>query len=76
MHKHEYVATILMDLSKAFDGLLHNLLPAKLQAYGVSPDAVKLIDTYLSDRSQQIRMGSEKTPQRGSPGLHTRSLTV
>ena len=31
---------------------------AKLQAYGVSPNAVKLIDSYLSDRSQQIRMGS------------------
>ena len=28
------------------------------QAYGVSPDAVKLIESYLSDRNQQIRMGS------------------
>ena len=47
-----------MDLSKAFDCLHHNLLLAKLQAYRVSSDAVKLIDSYLSDRSQQIRMGS------------------
>ena len=47
-----------MDLSKAFDCLPHNLLLAKLQAYGVSQDAVKLIESYLSDRSQQIRMGS------------------
>ena len=30
---------------------------AKLQAYEVSSDAVKLIDSYLSDRGQQIRMG-------------------
>ena len=31
---------------------------AKLPAYGLSSDAVKLIDSYLSDMSQQIRMGS------------------
>ena len=47
-----------MDLSKAYDCFLQNLLLAKLQAYGVSSDAVKLIDSYLSDRSQQIRIGS------------------
>ena len=47
-----------MELSKAFDCLPHNLLLAKLQTYGVSEDAVKLIESYLSDRSQQIRMGS------------------
>ena len=58
LDKHEYVAAILMDLSKSFDCLPHNLLLAKLQAYGVSQDAVKLIESYLSDRSQQIRMGS------------------
>ena len=58
LDKHEYLAAILMDLSKAFDCLPHNLLLAKLQAYEVSSDAVKLIDTYLSDRSQQFRMGS------------------
>ena len=58
LDKHEYVAEILMDLSKAFDCLPLNLFLVKLQAYGVSPDAVTLIDSYLSDRRQQIRMGS------------------
>ena len=55
---HEYVAAILMDLSKAFDCLPDDVLLAKLQAYGVSPDAFALTDGYFSDRSQQIRMGS------------------
>ena len=54
----ECVAAILMDLSKAFDCLPHGLLIAKLKAYGLSERAVKLLDSYLSDRSQQIRLGA------------------
>ena len=54
----EYVAAILMDLSKAFDCLLHGLLIAKLRAYGLSEGAIKLLDSYLSDMSQQIRLGA------------------
>ena len=44
-------------LSKAFDCLPHELLVAKLRAYGLSEEAGKLLDSYLSDRSQQIRLG-------------------
>ena len=47
-----------MDLSKAFDCLPHGLLIAKLKAYGLSEEAVKLLDSYLEDRSQQIRLGT------------------
>ena len=46
-----------MDLSKAFDCLHYGLLIAKLMAYGLSEEAVKLLDSYLSDRSQQIKLG-------------------
>ena len=46
-----------MDLSKAFDCLPHGLLIAKLKAYGLSEEAVKLLDSYLNDRSQQIKLG-------------------
>ena len=38
-----FVAAILMDLSKAFDCLPHKLLINKLDAYGVSESALKLI---------------------------------
>ena len=54
----ECVAAILMDLSKAFDCLPIGLLIAKLKAYGLSEGAVKLLDSYLSDRSQQIKLGA------------------
>ena len=39
-----------MDLSKAFDTINHELLIAKLNAYGFSKDALKLIFSYMSDR--------------------------
>ena len=38
------------DLSKAFDCLLHDLLIAKLNAYGFDYNALCLIHNYLSDR--------------------------
>lgn len=37
-----------MDLSKAFDFLLHDLITAKLQAYGVSPETVQSLNSYLT----------------------------
>ena len=48
----ECIAAILMDLSKAFDCLPHGLLIAKLKAYGLSEERVKLLDSYLNDKSQ------------------------
>ena len=46
-----------MDLSKAFDCLPHNLLKAKLKAYGLSTKAVDLLDSYLSNRQQRVKLG-------------------
>ena len=54
---YEYAAAILMDLSKAFECLFHRLLLEKLKAYGLSAEAVKLLESYLSDRKQQVRIG-------------------
>ena len=51
------VGTILMDLSKAFDCLPHDLLLAKLEAYGLESNALKLIMSYLSGRKQCVKNG-------------------
>ena len=47
------VGEILMDLSKAFDTLNHDLLIAKLHAYGFSKQALFFIISYLSNRWQR-----------------------
>ena len=49
-----YAGAILMDLSKAFDCLPHDLLCEKLVAYGLDQNSVKLIQNYLSSRKQYV----------------------
>ena len=49
---------LLTDLSKAFDCLDHELLMAKLNAYGFSLPALRLIKDYLSNRRQRTRIGN------------------
>ena len=41
---------LLTDLLKAFDFFPHNLLLAKLNAYGFSLPALRLVQSYLSNR--------------------------
>ena len=45
-------------MSKAFDCLWHDLLVAKLQAYGFDHQSLKLIDSYLNDRFQRVRINA------------------
>ena len=49
---------ILMDLSKAFDTINHELLIAKLSAYGFSDSALQIVFSYLSDRRQRTKVNS------------------
>ena len=50
---------LLTDLSKAFDRLIHDLLIAKLSAYGFDYNSLKLIYSYLTNRLQRIRINSK-----------------
>lgn len=52
---------VFNDLSKAFDVIDHNLLLAKLRAYGLSDISLKLIRSYLSDRKQFVKIGNCKS---------------
>ena len=52
------VGAVLIDLSKAFDCLPHDLLLAKLSAYGLGQSSIKLMHSYLSNRKHRVRIGS------------------
>ena len=58
LDNNQYVAAILMDLSKAFDCLPHNLLLLKLENYGVSENSLKLLQSYFTGRKQCVKIGS------------------
>ena len=47
-----------MDLSKAFDTINHELLIAKLHAYGFTKESLIIIFSYLFDRWQHVKIDS------------------
>jgi len=58
LDKKGYAGAVLMDLSKAFDTINHELLIAKLKAYGFSNAALTFISSYLSDRWQHTKINN------------------
>ena len=58
LDKNLFTGAVLMDLSKAFDFIPHNLLISKLHAYGLSFDTVTFLNSYLKDRKQNIRINN------------------
>ena len=50
---------LMTELSKAFDCLSHELLIAKLHAYGFNNSSLKLIHSYLNNRYQRVRINSK-----------------
>ena len=50
---------LFTNLSKAFDCLSHELLIAKLDAYGFDKNALKLVNSYLSNRKQRVKINNK-----------------
>ena len=64
LDEQKVAGAVLTDLSKAFDCLPHDLLVAKLYAYGFEKSACNFILDYLSDRTQRTKIDGEYSSYR------------
>ena len=77
----KFAGSLLTDLSKAFDCLSHDILIAKLAAYGFDISALKFIYDYLTMRKQRTKENGAYSIMEGikirSPArLDSRSIII
>ena len=53
------LGALLTDLSKAFDCILHDLLIAKLHAYGVDMKSLRILYSCLNGRKQRVKINDK-----------------
>ena len=58
LDKNFVVGSVLLDLSKAFDCVPHDLIIAKLAAYGIERKTLRLIYSYLKGRKQCVKINN------------------
>ena len=58
LDKGKFVGAVLMDLSKAFDCVPHDLLIAKMHAYGFDIDSLTFFYSYLKRRNQSVKINN------------------
>ena len=62
---------LYLDLSKAFDSIIHDILLDKLRYYGVTDGSIQLLKSYLSNPKQYVQidgvMSSMQYIQTGIP---------
>ena len=64
MDNKHLTALLLLDLSKAFDSIEHNILLQKLRSIGVSKTTLEWFKSYLSDRRQFVRLAHQRSESR------------
>ena len=76
LNKGNKVRAIIMDLSKAFNTLNHNLLLCKLKAYHFNKNALTFIQSYFTNRYQRTKVGDKfsKWQRASTGGFHSWSF--
>ena len=59
LNKGNIFGVIIMDFSKAFDTLNHNLLLWKLKACGFNKNALTFIQNYFTNKHQRAKVGNK-----------------
>ena len=54
LDSNETLINLFVDLSKAFDTLVHNILLNKLHTYGICDIAIELMESFLKNRKQYV----------------------
>ena len=76
LDKNFVVSAVLTDLSKAIDCIPHDLLLAKLEAYGIGQKALSYIYLYLRNRNQGVHINdTKKNSQKIISGIPQGSIT-
>ena len=60
-HRREEYAIILLDFSKAFDLIDHSILYKKLKCFGFCKKAIRLINSYLVNRSLRVQCNGKSS---------------
>ncbi len=61
MDKKHTPINIFLDLSKAFDTLENTILLEKLKHYGIAGVAYKLMESYITNRKQYVKIDGTKS---------------
>ena len=61
LHKNFVVGAVMTELSKAFDCIPHNLLIAKLKAYGLGEKVLSYIFSNLTNQNQCVHINYKKS---------------
>ena len=62
INNNEFNGAVFVDFKKAFDVIDHVLLLWKLSFYGMSDTALKLFQSYLTNKQQCVTVGTKTSP--------------
>lgn len=64
-----YTAVLFLDLRKAFDSVDHRILLGKLAKLGLTENELQLLESYLTHRTQSVKIGTKRSSTRRLPPI-------